>query len=74
MQRSSEGCSVAQRVQRSSYGAAKLDFFYFGGSGEAAMGEGGAQRPVGRSNEPKKTGARSARARTRGQNPLVRNK
>ncbi len=31
----------------------------------------GAQRPVWRSNEPKKTGARSARARTRGQNPLV---
>jgi len=34
-------------------------------------GRGGAQRPVGRGNEPKKTGARSARARTRGQNPLV---
>jgi hypothetical protein len=33
------------------------------------MGCGGAQRPVG--NEPKKTGARSARARMRGQNPLV---
>jgi hypothetical protein len=33
---------------------------------------GGAQRPVGRGNEPKKTGARSARARTRGQNPLVK--
>ncbi len=32
---------------------------------------GGAQRPVGRGIEPKKTGARSARARTRGQNPLV---
>ncbi len=32
---------------------------------------GGAQRPVGRGNESKKTGARSARARTRGQNPLV---
>ena len=31
----------------------------------------GAQRPVGRGNEPKKTGARSARARTRGKNPLV---
>jgi hypothetical protein len=35
------------------------------------MGGGGAQRPVGRDKEPKKTGARSARARTRGQNPLV---
>ncbi len=29
-------------------------------------------RPVWRVNEPKKTGARSAQARTRGQNPLVR--
>ena len=34
-------------------------------------GRGGAQRPVWLGNEPKKTGARSARARTRGQNPLV---
>jgi hypothetical protein len=33
---------------------------------------GGAQRPVWRGNAPKKTGARSARARTRGQNPLVK--
>ena len=41
-------------------------------SSEAAMGgDGGAQRPVWRGNEPKKTGARSARARTRGQNTLV---
>ncbi len=39
-------------------------------SSEAAMGGGGAQRPVWRVNELKKTGAR-ARARTRGQNPLV---
>ncbi len=31
----------------------------------------GAQLPVWHGNEPKKTGARSARARTRGQNPLV---
>jgi hypothetical protein len=32
----------------------------------------GAQRPVGRDNETKKTSARSARMRTRGQqNPLV---
>ncbi len=39
-------------------------------SSEAAMGGGevGAQRPVLRSNELKKTGARS----TRGQNPLVK--
>ena len=41
-------------------------FFYFGGCSEAAMGGGGAQRPVWLVNEPKKTGARSARARTRG--------
>ncbi len=31
-------------------------------SSEAAMGGGGAQRPVWHGNEPKKTGARSARA------------
>jgi hypothetical protein len=36
------------------------------------MGKGvGAQRPVWHGNAPKTTGARSARARTRGQNPLV---
>jgi hypothetical protein len=35
------------------------------------MGGGGAQRPGWCGNEPEKTGARSARARTRGQNPLV---
>jgi hypothetical protein len=47
-------------------------FFYFGGCSEAAMDGGrGAQRPVWGGNELKKTGARSARARTRGQNPLV---
>jgi hypothetical protein len=38
------------------------------------MGGRGAQRPVWLVNESKKTGARSARARTRDQNPLVRNK
>ncbi len=32
---------------------------------------GSAQRPVWRGNEPKTTGARSARARTRGKNQLV---
>jgi hypothetical protein len=38
------------------------------------MGGGrGAQRPVWVGSEFKKTGARSARARTRGQNPLVYN-
>jgi hypothetical protein len=44
-------------------------FFYF--CGAAKLRWGGAQRPVGRGNEPKKTDARSARVRTRGQNPLV---
>jgi hypothetical protein len=48
-------------------------FFYFGACSEAAIGGGGAQRPVWNVNESKKTGARSARARTRGQNPLVSN-
>jgi hypothetical protein len=46
-----------------------VDFFYFWVSSQAAMG--GAQRPVVCINELKKTGASSARARTRGQNPLV---
>ncbi len=46
-------------------------FFIFGGCSEAAMGGLGAQRPVRRGNAPKKTGAGSARARTRGHNPLV---
>jgi hypothetical protein len=46
-------------------------FFYFGGCSEAAMRGGGGQRSVWCVNEPKKTGARSARARTRGQNSLV---
>jgi hypothetical protein len=41
------------------------------GSAKLRWAGGGAQRPVGRGNESKKTGARSARARTRGQNPLV---
>jgi hypothetical protein len=48
-------------------------FFILGGAAKLQWA-GGAKRPVGRGNEPKKTGARSARARTRGQNPLVINK
>ena len=40
-------------------------------SSEAAMGRGGRAAPRWGGNELKKTGARSARARTRGQNPLV---
>jgi hypothetical protein len=46
-----------------------LQCFYFWGSSEE--GRGGAQRPVWRGNEPKKTVARSARARTHCQNLLV---
>ncbi len=54
-----------------------MDRFYvfLGVKYEAAKlrwaGRGGAQRPVWGGNELKKTGARSARACTRGQNPLV---
>ncbi len=53
-----------------------VSFFkiYFRGSNKkqrSCDGRGGAQRPVWLGNEPKKTGALSARARTRGQNPLV---
>ena len=40
-------------------------FFLLGGAAKLQWA-GGAQRPVGRGNEPKKTGARSARAPTRG--------
>ena len=45
--------------------------FLFWWEQRSCDGRGGPQRPVGRRIEPKKTGARSARARTRGQNPLV---
>ncbi len=37
----------------------------------ATRGKGARSAPFGGGNELKKTGARSARARTRGQNPLV---
>jgi hypothetical protein len=47
-----------------------VDFFIFV-EHRSCDGRGGAQRPVWRVNEPKKTGARSARAHTCGQNPLV---
>ncbi len=46
----------------------------FWGGGAAKLRWGGAERPFWSVNEPKKTGARSARACTRGQNPLVLNK
>jgi hypothetical protein len=48
----------------------KIVYFLFSGSSEAAMG-GGRAAPGSSINELKKTGARSARARMRGQNPLV---
>jgi hypothetical protein len=51
-----------------------LEIVIFGGSKKkqrSCDGQGGAQRPVCRGNKLKKTGACSARARTRGQNPLV---
>ncbi len=50
-----------------------LDYSFIWGMQRSCDGWGGAKRPVWRGNEPKKTGARSARARTRGQNPLVLN-
>jgi hypothetical protein len=56
-------------------GPSSIDLAYFWGSNykqRSCDGRGGgAQRPVWCGNELKKTGARSARARTRGQNPLV---
>jgi hypothetical protein len=55
-------------------GPSSIDFIYFWGLNEkqrSCDGQGGAQRPVLRDNELTKTGARSARARTRGQNLLV---
>jgi hypothetical protein len=45
--------------------------FILGGAAKLRWAGGGAKRPDGHGNEPKKKGARSARARTRGQNPLV---
>ncbi len=58
-------------------GPSSIDFIYFWGSDKKsnAMGEedGARSAPVWGNNKLKKTGARSARARTRGQNPLVQN-
>ncbi len=51
-----------------------VHFFNFCGMNKkqrSCDSQGGAQRPVWRVNETKTTGVRSARARTRGQNPLV---
>jgi hypothetical protein len=47
--------------------------FGLGGAAKLRWAGGGAKRPDGHENEPKETGARSARARMRGQNPLVGN-
>jgi hypothetical protein len=55
--------SITRRISEAAMG---------GGARDRVRAGGGAQRPVGRGNESKKTGARSARARTRGQNPLVK--
>ncbi len=86
MQRRSGRCNVAQKgVQLSPVEtplAAKFKpegkhfvsgiFFILGDAAKLRWaGGGGAQRPVCRVNKPKKTGASSAWARTRGQNPLV---
>jgi hypothetical protein len=80
VQRSSVGYSLAHRKnicpRRPEFGLKEdilfLEIVYFLFGGEAKLRWAvGAQRPVGRGNELKKTGARSARARTRGQNPLV---
>ncbi len=49
----------------------EIVYFLFWGGAAKLRWVGGAQRPVGLGNEPKKMGARSAQARTRGQNPLV---
>ena len=48
----------------------EIVIFCLGGAAKLRWRE-GAQRPVWSVNEPKKMGARSARARTHGQNPLV---
>jgi hypothetical protein len=56
-------------------GPSSIDCKYFWGSNKKQQScdgrGGGAQRPVWGGSELKKTGARSAWARTRGQNPLV---
>jgi len=53
-------------------GPTSIDFAYFWESNYKQRScDGRAQRPVWCGNELKKTGARSARARTRGQNTLV---
>ncbi len=80
VQCSSVGCKLAQlkdiRLWRPGFGpegkhfvSGNSLFFIFGGA--AKLRRGGRAAPVWRVYEPKKTGARSARARTRGQNPLV---
>jgi hypothetical protein len=71
-----EWCSLAQwkdiRPWRPEFGPEGMHlFFIFGGAAKLRWAGRGTQRPIWHVNEPNKTGARSARARTRGQNPLV---
>ncbi len=54
------------RARRERFLYLEIVNFLFLGEQRSCDGRGGAQRPVWRVNEPKKTGAR-----TRGQNPLV---
>ncbi len=72
MQCSSEVCSLAPLVAQVRAWGNGLGGKYSVRSSEAAMGRGGARSaPFCMLMSPKKTGVRSARARTRGQNPLV---
>ncbi len=70
-------CTIYLSIWKAHYegGPSSIVFFiYFYGSNKkqrSCDGWGGAQRPVWCGDKPKKTGAHSARAPTRGQNPLV---
>ena len=59
------------RARRERFLYLEIVDFLFLGEQRSCDEQGGAQRPVLRDNELTKTGARSARARTRGQNLLV---
>jgi hypothetical protein len=64
--------AARDRARREAFSVWKYTIFLFLGEQRSCDGRGGAQRPVRPGNMPKKTGARSAQARTRGQNPLVK--
>ncbi len=69
-------CSCGKKEVLDVGGQSSIHLAYFWGSNNkqrSCDGRGGAQRPVWCGNELKKTGAHSAQARTRGQNPLVGN-